>query len=115
MTFEEIRAREDVPVVVVAADGLIASVNDAFCRVFGWTREQALGEPLTIIIPRRLHDAHNLGFSRFIATGAGTIVGRPLTLPAVARDGREFEAEHLIAAEKRPDGWYFGASIRPLT
>jgi len=113
-TIEQMRSRQDVPVVIAEQDGCISYVNTAFEAVFGWTAKQVVGQSLAVIMPARLRDAHNLGFSRFLTTGVPTVSGRPLMLKAVTKDGREFDAEHLIVAEQTPDGWRFGATIRPL-
>lgn len=113
-TIAQMRSRQDVPVVIAEQDGCISYVNAAFETVFGWTATQIVGQSLAVIMPARLRDAHNLGFSRFLTTGVPTLAGRPLTLKAVTKDGREFDAEHLIVAERQPGGWRFGATIRPL-
>lgn len=111
---DELRARKDLPVVVADEKGLITEVNDLFCEVFGWSRAEAIGRPLSSIIPPDLRDAHHLGFSRFLVTGQTTILGKPLPLKAVRRDGTVFEAEHVIAGERRDGAWVFAATIRPL-
>ncbi len=113
-TIKELQREASVPSVIADHFGCITHVNKAFEAVFGWRAEEAIGKPLTIIIPRVLHDAHHLGFSRFLTTGQGTLLGRPLMLKAVTKDGRELDTEHLIVAERRGGQWVFGATIRPL-
>jgi len=113
-TFERLREEETVPVVITNQQGLITHTNKPFQRVFGWSEDEVLGKPLTLIIPKALHDAHHLGFSRFLNTGRPTLLDRPLQLKAVTKGGREFAAEHIISAEKRNGEWIFGATIRPL-
>ena len=114
MTLDELRSMTDVPVVLADHNGVITQVNAQFETVFGWAAKDIVGRSLTAIIPSGLHDAHHLGFSRFVTTGRPTLLNQPLTLRAVTKDGREFEAEHVIAAEQRSGQWQFGASIRPL-
>lgn len=110
----ELEHVSDVPVVVADHQGLITRINRRFQSVFGWSEGEIIGKPLTILIPKRLRDAHHLGFSRFLTTSQATLLDRPLRLRAVAKDGVEFDAEHYIIAEKGPQGWTFGATIRPL-
>ncbi|MBI3289522.1 MAG: PAS domain S-box protein [Elusimicrobia bacterium] len=107
--------RRDGPDAVVYADheGRITDVNPAFTKFFGWSREEIVGKPLSAIIPKNLRDAHQLGFSRFLTTNAPTLLNQPLSLKALAKDGRVFAAEHLIVAEKKADRWSFAARIRP--
>ncbi|MBI3333342.1 MAG: PAS domain S-box protein [Candidatus Omnitrophica bacterium] len=114
MTVQELQGKTDVPVVITDHEGMIVQVNGRFEEVFGWRSEEIIGRPLTTIIPSNLHDAHHLGFSRFLATGKPTLLNQPLKLKAITKDGREFDSEHLIMAEQREGQWVFGASIRPL-
>ena len=113
-TVDEMLRETDMPVVVADYQGLITHVNARFEAVFGWQGQEIIGKPLTTIIPRRLHDAHHLGFSRFLTTGTTTLLNQPLNLQAVTKAGQEIEAEHLIVAEQRQGQWVFAASIRPL-
>jgi PAS domain S-box-containing protein len=114
MSLDHVLQQTSVPVVVVDHRGLITQVNPRFEEVFGWQRSEILGKPLTTIIPKTFRDAHHVGFSRFLGTGQPTLLGRPLTLPAIAKDGRVFDAEHVIVAEQREGRWVFAATIRPL-
>ena len=101
-------------VVVADEDGLIVFVNEGPPGILGWRAEDLIGRPISTIIPARLRDAHHLGFSRFLLTGQPTLLGRPLRLRVLTKDGRELDAEHLIVAERAPGSWSFGASIRPI-
>lgn len=113
-TIRELRKETGVPVVIADEEGLINYVNQRFEKVFGWPANEIVGRPLTTIIPRNLHDAHHLGFSRFLTTGKPTLLNQALKLKAVTKAGQEFEAEHMIIAEREKNQWIFGASIRPL-
>ena len=113
-TISEIKNETKIPSVIADEQGLITNINQAFETVFGWQKNEILGKPLTIIIPKTLHDAHHLGFSRFITSGKPTLLNQALKLKAVTKDGTEFNAEHYIVAEKENDKWIFAATIRPL-
>ena len=114
MTIDEAMRETAVPVVVADDQGLITYVNQRFERVFGWRPGEIVGSPLTMVIPKAFHDAHNLGLSRFLLTGKPVLLNRPIALKAVTRDGQELEAEHYIVAEQRQGRWVLGATIRPL-
>jgi len=68
----------------------------------------------TTIIPAEFHDAHNMGFARFLTTGHSELTGQPLELQTVDKNGRVSAAEHTIFAEKRGEAWLLAATIRPL-
>lgn len=114
MNLDQVLQETSIPAVVADHQGLITEVNRRFEDVFGWRRDDIVGKPLATLIPKRLHDAHHMGLSRFLVTGKPTLLNRPLTLEAITRDGRVFAAEHLIIAEQRHGRWTFAATIRPL-
>lgn len=51
-------------------DGVIRLWNDSAVAIFGFSREEALGRSLDLIIPERLRPAHWQGYHRAIARGA---------------------------------------------
>ncbi len=113
-TIEQFKRREDVPVVVSDDQGVLVHVNRSFEEIFGWTSQESLGQPMIMIIPPYLRDAHHMGFSRFLSTQKPTLMAKPLTLKAINKKGQEFDAEHFIIAEKIQGRWQFAATIKPL-
>ena len=86
-------------VIVMDAAGEIAGWNPAAERIFGWSRADALGQPLAErIIPPRLREAHRKGLARLLEVGAGQSLGRRLEFEAMGRDGHEFPVELSITA-----------------
>lgn len=114
-TVEEMKKEKGLPVVIADQQGLITYVNKPFQEVFGWSADEIVGRALSTIIPKNLHDAHNLGFSRFITSGKPTLLNQTLKLKAVSKDGRVFDAEHFIVAEKQKERWLFAATILPVS
>lgn len=100
---------------MVIADGLglILYLNDAFVSAFGWTREELTGASLSVLIPPPLRDAHQMGFSRFVISGQPRLMGVPLKLRALHRDGSEMGVELQLCAEETASGWEIGATLRP--
>jgi PAS domain S-box-containing protein len=113
-TIEDLKRVTEVPVVIANQLGTIQFLNPSFQREFGWREIDLVGRSLTVTIPENLRPAHHLGFSRFLTTAKATLLGQPLRLKIVTRDGSEVEAEHMIIAEKQSGEWFFGATITPL-
>lgn len=113
-TLNDMKRETGVPVIIADQQGYITYTNDRFEEIFGWTRDEALGQPLTIIIPRNLRDSHHMGFSRFLTTGTPTLLNKALNLKAVTKAGVEMDCEHFIIAEKEQNRWVFGATLKPL-
>jgi len=112
-TIDSLKAETTAPVVIVDHEGTILHINQMFEKIWGWQRDELIGQPLTIIIPGNLKDAHHMGFSRFLLTGKPTILHQALELFIRKADGKEAAAEHFIIAEKINDNWVFGATIKP--
>jgi len=114
-TIDEMKQETQLPVMITDSQGYIIYINQRFREVFGWSDDEILGQTLNAVIPNSFHDAHNLGFSRFVITGNATVLNHPLKLKAVRKDGSEFDAEHFITAEEKSGNWFFAATLRPLS
>jgi PAS domain S-box-containing protein len=112
-TIDELQ-RSDQPFVLADHQGIVVSINPAFERVYGWRPEVLVGTSLGRILPESFLMSHQLGFSRFQASGSSTVLGHPLRLSTRCSDGSEIVSEHFILAEKRERGWVFGATLTPL-
>jgi PAS domain S-box-containing protein len=112
-TVAEFKAKKDVPVITADNHGIITYINSRFNDVYGWSEADLVGKPLSTIIPPSLHDAHNLGFSRFMLTGKPTLLGKTLSLKVITHDGVEMDAQHCIIAEQINGDWVFAATISP--
>lgn len=111
---DDLKTEESVPVIIANHLGKIMYVNHKFEEIFEWQQAEVIGQPLTVIIPHTLHDAHHLGFSRFLMTEKSKILNQHLKLKAVKKNGEVFSAEHHIQAEKVENHWQFAATIRPI-
>src|SRR4051794_35509328 len=88
---------------LVAADASnrIVAVSGPAADLLGWPASELEGRRLVTIIPARFRDRHVAGFTRYLLDGSGPIVGRPVNVPALRRDGSEVDIELII--ERRPD------------
>lgn len=84
-------------VVVCDAEGAIIVWNDAAVRMFGFSREEALGKSLDIIIPERQRQRHWDGYSKSMATGETRYGNDVLRVPALHRDGRNLSIAFTVA------------------
>ncbi|HEU0297883.1 MAG TPA: PAS domain S-box protein, partial [Longimicrobium sp.] len=80
-------------VVIIDEESRILSVNHAMRRIFGYTVEQMVGKPLTVLIPHRFREAHLRGIRRYLLTGERNVPWQGLQLPALRRDGTEVPVE----------------------
>ena len=101
------------PTIMADQQGTITSINPEFSEAFGWLATDLVGKSLTTIIPSNMHDAHNLGFSRFMLTKIPTLLDKEIKLNIITKDGRSLEATHVISALENDGQWTFVATITP--
>jgi PAS domain S-box-containing protein len=96
-------------ILAVDREGIIRFWNPGAERIFGFSREEALGRPLDMIVPEGLRARHNDGFAKTMATGETRYgAGDLLAVPALTRDGRRISIEFSIVLLRdstgAPDG-----------
>jgi PAS domain S-box-containing protein len=96
----------DDAIVSKDLNGVIMSWNSAAERMFGWTAEEAIGKPITIIIPRDRIDEEDYVLSRI---RQGLIVDHFETLRQ-RKDGTTIDISVTISPIHSPDGTVVGAS-----
>lgn len=86
---------EQSPDAMIFADqqGKIVIWNVAAERIFGFTKAQALGASLDIIIPESLREAHWRGYKRTMEEGKTKYVGRSLPTKSIRVDGSSIYIE----------------------
>ena len=83
--------------VSIDESGVVLVWNDSAGRLLGWPAAEIVGRPLAeVLIPAELRERHNAGMARYLATGEPKVVGHPVALPAVHRDGHQVEVELTI-------------------
>ncbi|TWO69354.1 PAS domain S-box protein [Caenimonas sedimenti] len=104
-------------VVVSDPAGRIVLWNPAATRLFGFSQEEAMGQPLDLIIPERLRKRHNEGYDKTMATGETRYGTSLLKVPALHKDGRPLSIAFTVAMLTGPDGKVTGiaAVIRDET
>jgi hypothetical protein len=102
-------------IVGVDADGLIALVNAQAERLFGYGREELLGQPIELLVPedvRDVHPGHRLRYERDAhprPMGAGT------QLSGRRKDGSRFPAEISLSPIDTEHGRLVAAAVRDVT
>jgi len=104
--------------VAIDEDGTVTHWNDQATTLFGWSRDEAVGQPLdSLVIPEGSREAHRAGIARFLATGDGPILDQQIELEALRANGTLVPVELSVWA-LAPDGgtgWTFNALIRDIS
>lgn len=104
-------------VVTIDAAGIIVEFNPAAERVFGWSRDEALGRDLvSLIIPEELGEAHRRGIAHHLGDGTtSTVLGHRLEMPAVRRDGSRITVELMVVAIDQDGEQEYTGFMRDVT
>ena len=80
---------------IISADsnGTILSWNHGAQRLFGYARDEMVGQPFTLLMPARYRGPCLDGVKRTLATGQPRLVGKTLEVYGLTRDGAEFPVE----------------------
>jgi PAS domain S-box-containing protein len=103
-------------IITIDVNERILEWNPACVETFGYSRDEALGRELSLlIVPERLRGAHTRGIQHFLATGEGPALFKRVEVPALRANGEEFLAELTALPIKRGDTYIFTAYLRDLS
>jgi PAS domain S-box-containing protein len=104
------------PLISIDESSRIVDWNQAAEKVFGWSREEALGQLLTELILPPFHRANHLaGIERFLKDGTAKIFNRRVETRAVRRGGEEFDAELSVWPVRTAEGYTFSSFVRDIS
>ena len=108
---------DTVPDAMVVADerGAMRSLSATAERLFGWSRAEAIGRNISILMPRSYADAHDGYIDHYLTSGEKRIIGVGRVVVGQRRDGTTFPM-HLSVGEVRVgDRRFFTGFVRDLT
>ena len=91
-------------IVLVDADGLIREANDEAEIMFGWSRDELVGESVELLIPQALRDDHRRHRSAYGQHPVARPMGVGMELQAIGRDGVAFPVEISLGPSLDPSG-----------
>lgn len=108
---------EDAPdaLLVVDTQGLIRRVNRQTESLFGYPREQLLGQSVELLVPERLRSRHLRHRDAYVATLLRRRMGEGKPFLGRRRDGTEIPVEVSLAPLTLPSGQAFTAAVRDAT
>ncbi|TAM00295.1 MAG: PAS domain S-box protein [Paraburkholderia sp.] len=95
--------------IYASRDGKIVRWNAAASHMFGFSKEEALGASLDLIIPEHLRAPHWKGFDAAVASGVTRLGGRPTLTRAAHKNGQKLYVEMSFAIVKDDDAQVIGS------
>jgi PAS domain S-box-containing protein len=103
-------------IVTIDEEGRVHDFNLAAEKLFGYTRDEALGREMAeLIVPEAYREAHRGGMAHWRATGEANVFGIRIEIDAQNRQGEIFPIELAITPLGLEDQTYFTGFIRDIT
>jgi two-component system, cell cycle sensor histidine kinase and response regulator CckA len=102
-------------IVGIGREGLIVLVNAQVEALFGYARDELLGQSVETLVPERFRQAHRARRAGYFADPCTRPMGAGLELFGCRRDGSEFPAEISLSSIPTDGGTLGIAAIRDVS
>jgi PAS domain S-box-containing protein len=101
--------------LIVNEHGIILATNSQTERLFGYSREELVGQPVEKLMPPRFRESHATHRCQFFSTPRLRPMGTGLDIFGLRRDGSEFPAEISLNPVPTESGILVTSSIRDVS
>jgi len=102
-------------IVIVDVRGDIVLVNSQTVKLFGYTRDELLGNRIEMLVPPRFRDRHPGNRAEFFVNPKVRSMGEGLELFGLRKDGTEFPVEISLSPLETEEGRLVSSAIRDIT
>jgi PAS domain S-box-containing protein len=113
--FRAVSENANDAVVSANQSGRITYWNKSAARIFGYSDQEVLGQPLTMLMPERFRAPHESAMLRFPSTGQGHLIGRTVEMAGQRKDGSEFPLEISLSTWQSREGRFFAGTLRDIS
>jgi len=113
--FRSVAENASDSIIYIDGRGEIVFWNAASEKAFGYSAEEVVGRPVSIIMPERFRHAHQRGVYLASQNGRARVGGKALELVGLHRNGNEFPIELSLSCWNVREEKYFTAIIRDVS
>lgn len=101
-------------IITINERGIIQTVNNAAIRLFGYAREEMVGNNVSMLMPSPDREQHDGYLQRYIKTGIAGIIGKGREVVALRKNGERFPI-YLSVSDVQGETRMFTGLVRDLT
>ena len=101
--------------VIASEHGQIALVNEQAEDMFGYSRQEMIGQPVEMLVPEGLRARHAAHRSEFVVEPHARPMGAGLDLVARRKDGSEFPVEISLSPMRTEEELLVSSAIRDVS
>ncbi len=113
--FEKLFEASPDAIVVSDAEGRITSINSQVERLFGYDRQELVGQTVEILVPERFRQAHPAHRYAYNAHASVRPMGAGLQLFGRQKDGSEFPVDIMLSPMETAEGRVIISVIRDIS
>lgn len=103
----------NVGILILDSEGYFIDVNDCYCRMLGYERNELIGQHMLSIVPEQLKDSVRHSMNEDMASNAGRTIPE---FPIQRKDGHIFAAHLSVTVISEPDGYrYLTVCVTDIT
>ena len=113
--YEAVTQSSNDAIINTSSKGIIVAWNACAERVFGFRRAEIIGQPLLSLLPAYRRQEHRTDIEHILAGKKNPLIEGTVEMPALRKDGSEFEIDLSLTRWQVADGVYFTYTIRDIT
>ncbi len=102
-------------IIVTNVEGEITFWNSAAQKIFGYSEDEILGKPSSILMPKRYKKRHDEGIKRYLKTRNPHHIGATVEVEGLKKNGDEFPLELSLSTWTTDKGIFFAGIIRDIS
>merc|ERR1712137_938190 len=104
----------DTTIITINKAGIIQSVDNNCCLMFGYSMGELVGKPVSTLIPPPYREQHDTYLQNYHRTGQAKIIGRSRNVEGQHKDGTIFTIRLSVSEIKIPGSTIYVGMIDKL-